>query len=225
MASRFLNSLKNYFRTSGPKNVTILGSKTAGKTTIVDQLIQKKILIERREETHGSKTRSIKIQLGEVEHDFKITDVGGSKQYQDLFWKTELVKADGIIYVIDTSLLNECEALGSEISLETYRDTDCPNYNTDNKIFGCGCLSNSNFRESREAKSFAFSILDKGKPILIFLNKQDLGELQQVYTQQEIEGLYRLDSVSGYNFKMFSGSALRGVNVFESVSWLFENME
>lgn len=199
------------------KNVLILGYKTAGKSTIVDQLLLSKVLRERREETHGSKTQEIQIQLGDISHDFKITDVGGSKQYQDLFWKTDIAKADGIIYIIDTSLLYECES-GTE------DETQCPNYNENGKFIKCGCLSNQKFRESREAKSFAFSILDTGKPILIFLNKTDLKDKQRIYSEAEIAHFYNIKEGNGYNSKVEMGSALVGDNVFESIGWLFNQM-
>ncbi len=200
------------------KNVLILGYMTAGKSTIVDQLMLKKLLRERREETHGSKTREITIQLGEISHSFKITDVGGSKQYQDLFWKADIAKADGIIYIIDNSLLYTCQSGG-------FDDNNCPNRNDNNKLIKCGCPENAKFVKSREAKAFAFSILDTGKPILIFGNKIDLADKQRVYTLQEMASLYNINENDKYNTKIEAGSALTGENVFEAVNWLFTNME
>ena len=205
------------FFPSAKKNVLILGYKTAGKSTIVDQLILSKVLRERREETHGSKTREIVIQLGEVSHEFKITDVGGSKQYQDLFWKADIAKADGIIYIIDSSLLYNCESGAEDFN-------SCPNMIEDNKIFKCGCVGNEKFKGSREAKSFAFSILGTESPILIFLNKTDLKDKQRIYSVKEISKLYNLSDGNPFNSKVVYGSALTGDNVFESIGWLFEQM-
>jgi len=216
MAS-FLKNIKSTFFTSGKKNVLILGYKTAGKSTIVDQLFQNRILRQRRDETHGTKVKNTEIQLGSDTHEFRITDVGGSKQYQDMFWKAEIAKADGIIYVVDSSVLYECDS-GTE-------DPDrCPNYIRDNKIINCGCLSNRVFRESRMAKSYCFSILDKGKPILIFLNKMDLSSEQRVYSIEEMRRWYNIMYNSTYNTRVESGSALTGENVIEAISWLFDNM-
>ena len=205
------------FFPSSKKNVLILGYKKAGKSTIVEQLTRNQILRERREETHGSKTKEISITLGDISHDFKITDVGGSKEYQDMFWKADIVKADGIVYVIDSSLLYSCDS-GTKDPLQ------CPNRDESQKIFQCGCSSNTIFKESRMAKSFAFSILDTGKPLLIFLNKTDLADKQQVYNQEEMTDLYKLNH-GDYNTRIETGSALVGTNVFEAIGWLFSEME
>lgn len=179
--------------------------------------MRKQILRERREETHGSKSKTISIELGDVSHEFRITDVGGSKEYQNMFWKADIARSDGIIYVIDSSLLYSCQGGSMDTS-------ECPKVQEEEPIFKCGCSENALFKESRMAKSFAFSILDTGKPVLIFLNKTDLKDQQEILTTEELTNLYKLDSTS-YNARIESGSALTGENVFESIAWLFAEME
>jgi len=217
--------MKNVFSSTSKKNVTILGYKTAGKSTVIEQLIENKILRERREETHGSKTREIKIQLGDKEHEFRITDIGGSELYQNMFWKADVAKSDGVIYVVDSSLLNECKGLQKDLGNWVESEEYCPNYQADDKIIKCNCPENEMFRGSRRAKAFAFSILDLGKPILVLLNKADLQENQRIYTEDEIIKLYKLKTMVAHNIKITPASALTGENIFESINWLFEQME
>jgi GTPase SAR1 family protein len=217
--SFIFKNLKGLFFPSSKKNVLILGYKKAGKSTIVEQFIQQRILNDRREETHGSRTKLISIQLGDVEHDFKITDVGGSKDYQEMFWRVDIAKSDGIIYLIDSSLLYSCN------SKDDLTGESCPTPSANNKLMKCGCKDNQIFRESREAKSFAFSILDTGKPILILFNKLDLADKQRIHTRDELMTLYNISDASKYNTRVEISSALTGENVFESISWLFSQME
>ena len=221
MVSGFFNNLKKFISTSS-KRVLILGYANAGKSTIMEQMILRKILEPVRRETHGSKSSDIEISFDDKTHKFKATDVGGSELYQDIFWKAEIAKADGIIYVIDGSLLYECEGIDTMDKWDA-RESYCPNINLENSKIKCGCAKNETFRKSRIAKSYAFSILDTGKPILIFLNKLDLGTVQRIMSEEELINLYNLRE-ERYNSKIANGSALTGENVFESIGWLFEQM-
>jgi len=212
----FLRNIKDLFFPASKKNVLILGYKRAGKSTIVEQLIQHKILRQRREETHGAKTKEIQIELGETSHDFRITDIGGSQNYQDMLWKPFVAKANGMVYVIDSSLMYACKS-GS------LNPVDCPKPTQQGDRIICGCKDNDIFRSSRMAKSFAFSIMDTGKPLLVFLNKTDLKDQQPIHSQEELTYLYGLDNQK-YNTRVETGSALTGQNVFEAIAWLFREM-
>ena len=225
---KILDRVKSFISEDDPPNVAIIGYTQAGKSTFVRQLQENKILSPDRDVTHGMKDSKIMIDINGKLHTFIASDSGGQELHQKLVWKNSVARASGIVYVIDSSLMYNCEFMksGEIVSNESFTSISeiCDNKKEDQGLLVCKCSSNVEFVKSRLAKSMAYSILDKGKPILVLFNKVDLKKTQEILSHDELTKLYGLDHPD-YNEQIMVSSALIGTNIKESITWLISEID
>ena len=77
--------------------VTVIGLPYAGKTTLVNWLLEKRFT--RPKPTIGLKFNQV--EIGDVI--FNIFDLSGQTQYRETLWETYIMTSSGIIFILDTS--------------------------------------------------------------------------------------------------------------------------
>ena len=87
--------------------VCILGSASAGKTTLVRYLETGKQQLESPSVTLGLDYREKAFKIAGLE--FKLIDVGGQQVYQDVFWDVAVQQSDAVVYVIDSTIRPETD--------------------------------------------------------------------------------------------------------------------
>lgn len=223
MFARFKELVSNFFNTTEVREISILGQKFAGKTTLVKQIeLQEELPID-RVETHGQITREHEVLIDGRVQKFKTIDVGGSDIYSNSqMWSNAIARSWGLIYVINSETPYLCNGIKNSIMEEYMNDlSHCPNKNTVDNIEICGCASNDAFRQARLKKAKTVSIIDSGLPLLFWLNKQDLDE---ALPPEELIKIYNLEQSEKYNYRIENGSALLGTNVFSALSWLLSEV-
>ncbi|MFX0092445.1 MAG: ADP-ribosylation factor family protein [Candidatus Hodarchaeota archaeon] len=85
--------------------IAIVGLDQAGKTTIVNRLIRKEY-VEGIVRTMGVNTETVTYKNVE----FSMFDLGGQQTFREFLWDEYVVKADAIIYVLDSADLRLKEA-------------------------------------------------------------------------------------------------------------------
>lgn len=225
---KIFDRVKSFMLEDDPPNVAIIGYTQAGKSTFVKQLQENKILSPDRDVTHSMKDSKVTIDINGKMHTFIASDSGGQELHQKLVWKNSVARASGIVYVIDLSLLYNCsfvksDEIGDYKTFTSISDS-CGNKSELQGLMVCKCEDNAEFVKSRMAKSMAYSILDKGKPILVLFNKVDLKDTLEILTPSDLTKLYGLGHPD-FNENLMVSSALVGTNVKESITWLLSEIE
>ncbi|MDH5404878.1 MAG: ADP-ribosylation factor-like protein [Candidatus Heimdallarchaeota archaeon] len=112
----FLQKLLRMRSVTKDATIAVLGPSKAGKTTLVQFLETGE-----PQETAPLSTLGIDSRNDPVKFDswnLKILDVGGQKMYQDAFWQFSIEQAQGVIYVIDSTITPKTnpEAFNAQIS-------------------------------------------------------------------------------------------------------------
>jgi small GTP-binding protein len=82
--------------------LVLLGSSTAGKSTLIKFLSTSKPVLESGSTTLGIDVKKELIKIDDWS--FTVIEVGGQKIYQNSFWSLSVSQADCVIYVIDSTI-------------------------------------------------------------------------------------------------------------------------
>lgn len=77
----------------------------------------------------------------------------------------------------------------------------------------------SAFESSKFAFDYMLSIVEREKPILILINKQDLQEENPLSVKEAIE-IYGIDQLVGRSFNLLPSSAKYGDGIEDAIEWL-----
>ncbi len=80
------------------------------------------------------------------------------------------------------------------------------------------------FNKSRLSFEYMLNILNRNKPVLVLVNKQDLTELKPYSVEKAIEMYEIAHEIRKRDFFVISGSAKYGDNIYEGMEWLMERI-
>jgi small GTP-binding protein len=162
--------LRSLFRKKRVKKfqITIVGLDRAGKTTIVNRLVKKEF-VDGIIRTMGVNTETVKYKNVE----FSMFDLGGQETFREFLWDDYVIKADAIVFVLDSADERLKEASDAFWNTVEVAKPDVPLLFLANK-----------------------DDLPNARPFDAIIDDLDLGRA----ARERKFGLYRISAKTGFNF-------------------------